>query len=194
MRNKCLIRIAVICLATFLPAVVSACSVVYPTVEVGKAFRVKVTDRGRPIKGLRLVVGPSDVGGGQISSVTDSDGYASFDNLFPGNLTRTAEYDGGWGNTVFLHISSDGPANATVFLTWPARSPIMVRTPSGLIRGPQYYPNQVQVELLLSLIDGITAREIEETRSDNNGRCVSLGSRTRNLLHPPQAIRFSCPR
>lgn len=169
MRNRFAILVAAICLAAFLPAIASACSVFYPTVEVGKAFRVKVTDRGRPIKGLRLVLKPPDLGGGPISSVTDSDGYASFDDLFPGSLTLTAEYDGEWGDTIFIHITSDGPANETVSLTWPARNPIKVRAARGLIRGPEYYPDQAQAELSLSLIEGITAREIEETRSDNKG-------------------------
>jgi len=169
MRSRFAILVAAICLAAFLPAMVNACSVFYPTVEVGKAFRVKVADRGRPVKGLRLVLSPPSQGGGAISSVTDSDGYASFDDLFPGNLTLTAEYDGDWQDAVFLRISSDGPANATVSLTWPARNPIKVRAANGLIRGPEYYPDQVQTELSLSLIEGITAREIEKTRSDNKG-------------------------
>lgn len=169
MRNRFVILVATMCLAIFLPVISSACSLFYPTVEVGRTFRVKVTDRGRPIKGLRLVLGPQDLGGGPISSVTDSDGYASFHDLFPGSLTLTAEYDGDWRDTVFLHISSDGPANATVSLSWPARNPIKVHAASGFIRGPEFYPDQVQSELSLSLIEGITAREIEETRSDNKG-------------------------
>jgi len=169
MKNRFAILAAATCLGAFLPALVSACSVFYPTVEVGKAFRVKVTDHGRPINGLRLVLGPPDLGGGPISSVTDSDGYASFHDLFPGSLTLTAEYDGDWRDTVFVHISSDGPTNAIVPLRWPARNPIKVREATGLIRGPEYYPDQMQAKLSLSLIEGISAQEIEETRSDNKG-------------------------
>ena len=34
-----------------------ACSVVYPSVQVGPNFRVKVEDHGRPVKGLRVEIG-----------------------------------------------------------------------------------------------------------------------------------------
>ncbi len=35
----------------------AACTIIYPTVQVGPNFRVKVEDRGRPVEGLRIELG-----------------------------------------------------------------------------------------------------------------------------------------
>jgi hypothetical protein len=35
----------------------AACTIIYPTVQVGPNFRVKVEDRGRAVEGLRIELG-----------------------------------------------------------------------------------------------------------------------------------------
>jgi hypothetical protein len=39
-----------------------------------------------------------------------------------------------------------------------------------MLRGPDYYPNQMQASLSVSLLEGISGREIETTKTDSKGR------------------------
>jgi hypothetical protein len=81
-----------------------ACTVVYPDVTTGPNFQVRVTDRGRPVKGLRLKVAGQQV-------VTDKDGIASFRNTRTGSYVVSADHDDGVSDAVNLEVKSDGPPN-----------------------------------------------------------------------------------
>jgi hypothetical protein len=156
------------------PCMAHACSVVYRTVEVGPYFRVRVTDRGRPVKGLRLVVGVDSTSTPQRPrnnyAVTDSDGYVRFSNHSPGSFIITTDKDDALADAAVVKVSPGGPRDVTVSLSWPSSEPITVRSVSGTMRGPDFYPSEQQVPLSLSLLEGISSRVIAETTSDSRGR------------------------
>ncbi len=167
-------------LLLFLAACTSrACSVFSRTVQVGPDFRVRVTDRGHPVRGLRLVVGIDSTSLPQhpqnIYAVTDSDGYVRFSNHSPGSFFIGPDHDGGIGDTVVAKVSLGGPPNVTVSLSWPSVHPIEVRSPSGTIRGPDFYPSEQQVPLSLSLLESVSSDVIAEATSDSKGRFKFAG-------------------
>src|SRR6266851_378324 len=161
-------------LSLLLPCIVRACVTTYATAEVGRTFRVGVTDRGSPVKALRLVLGssrPSAVqGDGIVHSLTNEDGFATFSDVNPGSFLLTVENEEGAADAVVVNVSSKGPTNVTVPLRWPSRTPMSVRSMAGTVRGPDYYPSQVQARLSLSLLEGLSARVIAKTVADSKGR------------------------
>ncbi len=174
-RNRILcVGIWAILLSFLAPCMAHACSVVYRTVEVGPNFRVRVTDRGRPVKGLRLVVGVDSTSTPQRPrnnfAVTDSDGYVRFSNHSPGSFIITTDKDDALADAAVVKVSPGGPRDVTVSMSWPSSEPITVRSVSGTMRGPDFYPSEQQVPLSLSLLEGISSRVIAETTSDSRGR------------------------
>jgi hypothetical protein len=156
------------------PCMAHACSVAYRTVEVGPDFRVRVTDRGRPVKGLRLVVGVDSTSTPQhprnLYAVTDSDGYVRFSNHSPGSFIITTDKDDALADAAVVKVSPGGPRDVTVSLRWPSVDPIAVRSVTGTMRGPDFYPSEQQVPLSLSLLESVSSRVIAETNSDSKGR------------------------
>ncbi|MFZ0978036.1 MAG: carboxypeptidase-like regulatory domain-containing protein [Candidatus Acidiferrales bacterium] len=132
-----------------------------------------MTDRGRPVKGLRLVLGPDESHTlqriGTIYALTDADGYARFSNLTPGSFLLTSDHDGGVADGTIIEVSPGGPPDVTVTLGWPSHAPLSVRSVRGTLRGPDYYPRQAQTQLSLSLLDGVSARVIATTLTDGKG-------------------------
>jgi len=59
-----------------------ACTIVYPTFHVGQNFRVKVEDRGHPVKGLQVEIRRDQVSN---RAFTDKDGLAFFHGIQPGH-------------------------------------------------------------------------------------------------------------
>ena len=55
-------------------ATCGACSVLYPSVEAGPTFRVKVENRGRPVQALRLEIRSYQTSDNRSISATDKDG------------------------------------------------------------------------------------------------------------------------
>lgn len=165
----------VVLAALLTPCVGHACSIFYPSVRVGTGFRARVTDRGRPVKALRLVLSKSESPGSKtvivIDSFTDADGYSTFTNLSPGLYSLSPDHDGGGvSDGAAVEVSANGPANVTVPLKWPSLSPISVRSAAGIVRGPDYYPSQTQIPLSLSLIEGLSAHVVATTLTDSKGR------------------------
>src|SRR5438552_12900012 len=77
-----------------------ACALVYPTVEVSQNFRVRVLDRDRSVKGLKVTLGSVTDALSTSSpvvnqSMTGSDGYADFVDVAPGAYFVSADHDGG---------------------------------------------------------------------------------------------------
>jgi hypothetical protein len=176
MQNTCRIskrtRLAIF-IALFSPLVSHACSVFYPSVQVGKAFRVRVTDRGRPVPALRLVLDQDDspqLGqNNAIISLTDEGGYAQFSGLSPGSYLLRPDHDGHWSNAVVIIVSGSGPTNVTVKLTWPGGKVLTAQSLNGTLRGPDFYPEQTQVPLSLSLLEGASGRVIGSAETDPKG-------------------------
>jgi Carboxypeptidase regulatory-like domain len=177
MQNKRKVSFAislVFLVALFSPLVAHACSIFYPTVQVGTEFRVRVMDRGRPIRSLKLVLDRYDSSGSgskeSVFSITDAEGYARFSNLTAGSFFLTADHDGGVGDGIDVNVRLNGATNVTVPLNWPNTAPLQVRSTSGTLRGPDYYPQKFQPQLSLSLLEGVSGRVIETTQTDSKGR------------------------
>lgn len=155
-------------------SIARTCSVFPGTVEVGSKFQVKVADRGNRVKGLRMVLSTESSTGEKQKVVTDSftdaDGIAHFSNLSAGSFWLSADHDGGVGDAVVVNVSPRGPANKTFAISWPSAAPVTVRSAAGIVRGPDYYSNQAQAQISISLLEGISGREIEKTQSDSKGR------------------------
>jgi hypothetical protein len=155
-----------------LPKAAHSCTLVsaYNPVPVGKEFRVRVTDRGSPVRGLRVMLA-SDAPKIVMYAPTDADGYAFFSNLSLGVFAVTSDHDAGPSpDSVQVEVSRNGPANVVVQLRWPNLDPIRVRSASGMLRGPDYYPSQLQVPLSLSLLEAISTRVLATTMTDSKGR------------------------
>ena len=156
------------------PCMAHACSVFYRTVQVGPNFRVRVTDRGRPVKGLRLIVGVDPKSTRQhprnTYALTDSDGYVRFSNHSAGSFLIATDKDYLLADAAVVEVSPGGPPDVTVSMRWPWMEPIVVRSVSGTMRGPDFYPSEQQVPLSLSLLESISSRVIAKTTSDSRGR------------------------
>lgn len=176
MRMKPSLTILAECVALFLPCVARPCarSLALP-IEVGNQFQVSVADRGRPVSGLRVVLSPAvfppdNKDAGKIYSTTDSAGIAQFSDLSPGSLYVTAQYDGDEFPSLAVDISPSGHAGTTVEMTWPSRTPFLVRSASGILRNQGFYPSLDQNPISLELIEGLSGRVIDTTTADNKGR------------------------
>lgn len=132
-----------------------------------------MTDRGQPVRSLRLVLGkdgPSQSGQIEVAAaITDENGYAQFSDLSPGSFLLSAEHDVLGNNTIVIVSSASGPKNVTVNLTWPGDRVLQAKSMSGTFRGPDFYPQGTQVQLSLSLLDGRSGREIGATQTDAKG-------------------------
>src|SRR5271156_6708570 len=137
-RISAVITCAVIVLSLS-PILSNGCTIVFKTVRVGKAFRARVSDRGRPVSGLRLVLTPgsgppSPDAGGVVYSRTDKHGYAEFTNLATGSYFLAPDHDGEYSDGLQVLVSPDGALDGTVQLTWPILPPLRVRSVGGTLR------------------------------------------------------------
>jgi Carboxypeptidase regulatory-like domain len=176
LRNSSIAATCAILIAFLHPGIAAGCTIVYPTVHVGRAFGVKVTDRGRPVAALRLVLRPFPSGSpdsgdrGVSYSLTDAEGYARFTDLAPGSYFLSPEHDGEMGDGSFVDVTPNGAIDLTVRLRWPEATPLLVRSLSGTLRTPDYYPQQAQAQFSISLLESLSGRVIEKTHSDSKGR------------------------
>jgi hypothetical protein len=165
---------AILALAGLLPVFASACVLVYPTVDVSRSFRARAMDRGRPVAGLRLVLQLSDRSDptkhSEISSITDANGYAQFRNINPGSYFLQADHDAFTSDGANIDVSPGGATDVTVTLQWPNMQPLQVRSLSGQMLAPDYYPEESQSSLSLSLLEGVSARVIATVQADDQGR------------------------
>src|SRR5689334_10118660 len=77
-----------------------ACTVVYPTVNVGQNFKVKVSGFRGPVAGLKVGLYVAAVPKAEV--VTDKEGIAQFRNMQPGSYFLSADHDAGMADTVAL--------------------------------------------------------------------------------------------
>lgn len=172
-------RHTIFTLAAFLaslvsPVILRACTIAVEAVEVGNEFRVRVTDRGQPVKGLRMILAAYGSSGSQgeivNDSITDAEGIARFSISKPGSLVLSPDHEVGIGESIDVYVSLTGPKNKILPLEWPYPAPLVVRTVEGTLRRPNYFPTQTQAEMSLSLLEGISGKEIERTKTDSKGR------------------------
>jgi hypothetical protein len=149
---------------------------VYKTVRAGQSFRAKVTDRGRAVSGLRMTLTPG-VGGMPspderpiIHARTDSSGYATFTDVAPGWYFLAPDHDGDMPDGTNVEVTTDDVVGVTIPIVWPAISPLRVQSASGALRLADFYPKQIQPELSLSLLDGMSGTEIATARTDSQGQ------------------------
>lgn len=139
-----------------------ACSIFCIPIDVAPDFRVKVEDRGRPVKGL-----PVNIKG--YTAVTDENGFALFRGVGAGAYGLAANHDDWDGAGTCIHVSSDGPANVIVPLKWPTFTPAAVRSLRGTIRGPDFLPGQPQPKLSLDLLEARSGRKLKGLQSNDRG-------------------------
>ena len=142
-----------------------ACSLVYPSIQVGNNFQVEVKDHGRPVKGLRVEIR----GQSRAFADTDKDGLAIFRNVRPGSYHLSADHDAGIPDGADVEVKLGGPADVTVQLKWPSVEPVLVRSLKGTLRGPDYLAGQSQARLSLALLEGNSGRLLKSAESDNSG-------------------------
>jgi hypothetical protein len=70
-----------------------ACTIVYPGIQVGPNFRVRVEDQGRPVKGLQVEIGNSRGSSDRVVTETDQNGFALFRGVRPGSYHLSAGHD-----------------------------------------------------------------------------------------------------
>lgn len=183
MQNTRKISVGLSCLvlaALLSPVLADACSRVFPEVHVGRTFRVRVMDRGRPVHALRLVLSHSGSSNAKYDvddyAYTDEEGYARFADLYTGSYVLTPDHDGEVADGVLVDVEAVRAGDATIQLTWPNASPLPIRTVSGTLRLPDYYPRQTQSQFSLSLLEGISARVVATTHTDSMGRFTFDGT------------------
>jgi len=166
--------IAVLALALlFSSPALRACAVAEQTVDVGRGFRARAADHGRPIPGLQLVLTLAESSISRRRTIirlkTDRDGYANFQNLAPGKYYLQADHDAGMPDGATIDASPNGPTDLTVTLQWPIIPPLKVQSVSGRIRTPGYYPNETEPNLSLSVLEGVSERVLFTTATDSSG-------------------------
>lgn len=109
-----------------------ACTIVYAQTNVGPDFKVRVEDRGHPVKDLRVKIE------GQ-SAVTDENGIAVFRGVRSGSNSVTIDTIPAIGDFAALNVTSNGPSGVTIPLKWPNVEPISVRTLKGQLHGSDLY-------------------------------------------------------
>jgi hypothetical protein len=170
--SKIALTLAIALVPFFFPVEAPACTLIYPTVETGPNFRVRVTDRGRPVEGLPLKLVDSDFFGFEhhaaLHSITDEDGFATFTKVSPGSYFLSAKLDGGITDGATVEVKSGGPLNVTVPLKWPNTPPLRVRTARGSLSISDQPPTGFR--LSLSLLEGLSGRIVDITQTDSRGQ------------------------
>ena len=136
----------------------NACTIFAQTISVGSDFQIRVLDRGRPVEGLRFVVGG-------VRAVTNRDGIAAFRHIAPGSYSVHAPLDSGVARDFVLEIKHEAPGNVIVPFEWPT-SPVVVRSLSGRLYLPAY---ETQASTSLVLLDGLTGATIGSTVTNPHG-------------------------
>lgn len=146
-----------------------ACTVVYPSVQVGPNFRVRVEDHGRSVTGLRVQIIGYQGNSSTVVSDTDQNGFALFRGVRPGSYHLTAEHDAGIPDGAELEVKLNGPTGVSVLLRWPNSAPVLVRSLKGTIRGPNYVPGGSEPSFSLDLLEGTSGRRLKSMQTADGG-------------------------
>lgn len=129
-----------------------------PPKEVPTSFTVVVRDRGKALPNMSVVV----TGEPKIETrMTDSNGYARFENLPDGYYNVHLEAIGGSDERIHVDSSIHDPKYA-IWLKWPSAQVITSGLAAGVIRGPCLsIAEDCSLTTELTLIEGRTSREIK---------------------------------
>jgi hypothetical protein len=152
-----------------------ACTIFYPLIQVGASFRVRVDDHGRPVKKLRIKLLGSEGGNNRRVSDTDKNGIALFRNLPPGLYHVSTENDSGIPDGADVQVVHGRPADATINLKWPSKSPIVVRALKGTIHAADDPVSPPQPALSLDLLEGNSGRLLKSVQTAGDGEFAFEG-------------------
>jgi hypothetical protein len=113
-----------------------ACSTSSIPTEIGRAFTVKVQDRGKPLVGLEIELS-TDPGDRPVSVInTDTTGVAQFSKVHPG-LYYVAIKHPAFPCSKEIRVMRRAPKGSqdTVSFEWPGWPPLSIQEPSGVLRG-----------------------------------------------------------
>ncbi len=119
------------------------------------------------------------INGGRVAifqSPTNTSGYAYFSDVKPGSYWVSADQDATGAEERTVVVSPSGPADATLYLSWPGRTPMAVQAVRGDLREPGYFPAETQGLISLTLLDGISGRELATAITDDKGRLQFSGA------------------
>ncbi len=135
-----------------------ACTIVYPTYDVGPDFQVRVESDGRPAVGVRVDLGP-------YHALTDKGGIAVFRRIPEGAFSVGIDHDAGIPDRPGVKVKRNGPANATIPLRWPSLKAVSARKLRGRLRFS--YPDSEAIAL--ELLEGISGRVLASQRTSGHG-------------------------
>lgn len=148
-----------------------ACVIIYPSIRVGPDFQVKVEDRGRPVRGLRVEID-------HLRAFTDRDGLAHFRKIAPGSYSLRVDHDAGIPAGADLQVSLDGPASVTVPLHWPSVAPVLARSMKGVLHAADYFAGPTAPpppSASLDLLEGLSGRVLASGHTTTAGEFSSMG-------------------
>ncbi len=143
-----------------------ACTIFHPVHIVGPSFRVRVDDRGRPVKGLSMRLRGA-VGGHR--AITDPNGIARFHGLRPGSYHLSAEHDSGVPGGAEIEVKLPESRAITVPLRWPSGAVASASSIKGVLHMPSHMPGQPQRRTTVDLLEGVSGRTLQTTASDDRG-------------------------
>lgn len=146
----------------FAAACCGACTVVYPTIQVGTEFRVKVANQGRPVQGLRLMASGKRV-------ITDKDGVAVFRDMPAGSYFVNVDHPAGGGVYVYVEVRPGGPSGITVPVEWPEIAPVHTRSLKGTLHLPNSIPGQAEPRISIELLRGVSGRSLQIVQTNDSG-------------------------
>lgn len=87
-----------------------------------------------------------------------------------GSYFLSADHDVGVADGETIEVVANGASNLTIQLKWPNRNPLLVRSMKGVLRGPDYDPQQTQAHITLSLLEPVSRRVVDVAQSESSGR------------------------
>ncbi len=140
-----------------------------PGIDVGRNFLLRVADRGHPVEGLLVKLTYDDYTTlpTPVAATTDAAGIARFDDVPAGFYLVWAEHDVGIRSSISVQVSEKSPTIVTVPMSWPARTPIRVRTASGTLHHLGSLPGSKRASV--SLVEAVSAHLLQTADTDEMG-------------------------
>lgn len=147
-------------------AVSLACIIISDAVHVGPNFRLRVTDRGRPVPSLPMAL----FHGRTVKrrAVTDRDGVARFVNVPEGQFLAGPDHPARSRSLVVIEVQSRRNSQTTISIHWPAVQPAVTKSLAGVM-GESRQGELAQPGIQLELLDGSSGHVLHTTQTDDNG-------------------------
>jgi hypothetical protein len=107
-----------------------------------------------------------------VAATTNAEGIARFDGVPPGFYLVFADHDVGIGGGVSVQVTEKSPTIVTVPMSWPARTPIRVRTASGTLHNLGSLPGSKRASV--SLVEAVSAHLLQTSDTDEMGHFAVL--------------------